>query len=83
MRLVSTEANGAPFTPLSLSVLRFTGIQIYGDTDQRKVEADVEVIEDRTGDLLLRKPRNSQLSHDCSYIIVSWIIIYIVNTEII
>ena len=58
------EANGAPFTPLPLSVLRFTGIQSYSYTDQRKVEADVEVTEDRTGDLSLRKPRTSQLSHD-------------------
>ena len=60
------EADGAPSTPLPLSVLRFTGIQSYGYTDQRKVEADVEVTEDRTGDLSLRKPRTSQLSHDCS-----------------
>ena len=62
------EADGAPSTPppLPLSELRFTGIQSYGYTDQRKVEADVEVTEDRTGDLLLRKPRTSQLSHDCS-----------------
>ena len=57
------EADGAPSTPLPLSVLRFTGIQSY--TDQRKVEADVEVTVDRTGDLSLRKPRTSQLSHDC------------------
>ena len=40
-RLVSTEADGAPFTPLPLSVLRFTGIQSYGYTDQRKVETNV------------------------------------------
>ena len=33
------EADGAPFT-LPLSVLRFTGIQSYGYTDQRKVETD-------------------------------------------
>ena len=45
-RLVSMEANGVPFTPLPLSVLRFTGIQSYGYTDQRKVETDVEVTED-------------------------------------
>ena len=57
--------DGASFTPLPLSVLRFTGIQSYGYTDQRKVEADVEVTEDRTGDLSLRKPRTSQLSHAC------------------
>ena len=57
-----------PLLPLPLSVLRFTGIQSYSYTDQRKVEANVEVAEDRTGDLLLRKPRTSQLSHDCSYI---------------
>ena len=55
-----------PLPPLPLSVLRFTGIQSYSYTDQRKVEADVEVTEDRTGDLSLRKPRTSQLSHDCS-----------------
>ena len=66
-RLVSMEADGAPFTPLPLSVLRFTGIQSYGYTDQRKVETDVKVTEDRTGDLSLRKPRTSQLSHDYSY----------------
>ena len=42
------EANSAPSTPLPLSVLRFTGIQSYGYTDQRKVETDVEVTEDRT-----------------------------------
>ena len=51
---------------MPLSVLRFTGIQHYSYTDQRKVEADVEVNEGRTGDLSLRKPRTSQLSHDCS-----------------
>ena len=60
------EADGAPSTPLPLSVLRFMGIKSYGYTDQRKVEADVEVTEDQTGDLSLRKPRTSQLSHDCS-----------------
>ena len=56
-----------PLLPLRLSVLRFTGIQSYSYTDQRKVEANVEDTEDRTGDLSLRKPRTSQLSHDCSY----------------
>jgi len=35
-----------PFTPLPLSVLRFTGIQSYGYTDQRKEETDVEVPDD-------------------------------------
>ena len=59
------EADGAPLTPLPLSLLRFTGIQRYGYTDQRKVEADVEVTEGRTGDLSLRKPGTSQLSRDC------------------
>ena len=39
--------------PLPLSLLRSTGIQSYGYTDQRKVETDVEVTEDRTGDLSL------------------------------
>ena len=43
---INMEADGAAFTPLPLSVLRFTGIQSYGYTDQRKVEADVEVTED-------------------------------------
>ena len=52
-RLVSMEANGAPFTPWPLSVLRFTGIQSYGYTDQRKIETDIEVTEDRTGDFSL------------------------------
>ena len=37
------EADGAPFTPLPLPVLCFTGIQSYGYTDQRKVKTDVEV----------------------------------------
>ena len=60
------EADGAPFTPLPLSVLRCKEIQSYSYTDQRKVETDVEVTEDRTGDLSLRKPRTSHLSHDCS-----------------
>ena len=64
MRLLSIEADGAPFTPLPLSVLRFTGIQSYSYMDQRKVEGDVEVTEDRTGDPSLRKLRTSQLSHD-------------------
>ena len=58
------EADGAPFTPLPLSVLRLTRIQSYGYTDQRKVETDVEVTEDRTGDLSLQKPCTSQLSND-------------------
>ena len=61
------EADGAPFTPLPLSVLRFTGIQSYGYTELRKIETDVEVTEDRTGDLFLRKLRISQQSHDCPY----------------
>ena len=66
-RLVSMEDDGAPSTPPASVSAPFTGIQSYGYTDQRKVEADVEVTEDRTGDLLLRKPctsQLSQLSHD-------------------
>ena len=47
------EADGAPFAPLPLSVLRFTAILSYGYMDQRKVETDVEVTEDQTGDLSL------------------------------
>ena len=58
------ETDGAHSTPLPLPVLHFTVIQSYGYTDQRKVETDIEVTEDRTGDLLLQKPRTSQLSHD-------------------
>ena len=58
------EADSAPFTPLPLSVLRFTGIQGYGYTDQRKEETDVEVTEDWTGDLSLQKLRTSQLRHN-------------------
>ena len=33
---------------------------------QRKVKTDVEVPEDRTGNLLLRKPCTNQLSYACS-----------------
>ena len=61
-KLLSMEANGAPSTPPATVS---AGIQRYSYTDQRKVEADVEVTEDRTGDLSLRKPRTRQLSHDC------------------
>ena len=55
------QADSVPFTPLPLSVLRFTSIQNYGYTDQRKVEADVEVTETSRSE----KPGTSQLSHDC------------------
>jgi len=58
------EADRAPFTPLPLSVLRFTGIQSYGYTDQRKEETDVEVPDDWIGDLSLRKLHTSQLRHN-------------------
>ena len=64
----SVPTINGPKNPLPLSVLRFMGIQSYSYTEQRKVEADVEVTEERTGDLSLRKPRTSQLSHDCSSI---------------
>ena len=60
------EAYGAPSTHLPLSVLRSTSIQRYSYADQRKVEGDVQVTEDRTGDLSLRKLRTNQLSADCS-----------------
>ena len=36
-------------------------------TDQRKVEADIEVIENRTGDLLFLRQGTSQLSHNRSF----------------
>ena len=68
-RLLSMEANGAPSTPPChcqcsvLQVFKAMATRIRGTL---KVEADVKVIEDRTGDLSLRKPRTSQLSHDCS-----------------
>ena len=52
-KLVSMEAIGAPFTPLPQSVLRFTGIQSYGYTEQRKLETNVEVTEDPTRDFSL------------------------------
>ena len=58
------EADGAPFTPLPLSVLRFTGIQSYGYTDKRKVETDVKVTEDRTGELSRSESR--ALANNCS-----------------
>ena len=35
------EADGELLTPLPLSVLRFTGIQNYNYTDQRKGETDI------------------------------------------
>lgn len=41
-----TVLDKAPFTPLLLSVLHFTGIQSYGYRDQRKVKTDTEVTED-------------------------------------
>ena len=46
-------------TDINLLILRV--FKNYSYTDQRKVETDVEVTEDRTGDPLLRKPRTSQL----------------------
>ena len=60
-------ADGAPSTPPASVCAPFYGIQSYGYTDQRKVEAGVEVTEDRTGDLSLKKPRISPLSHDCHW----------------
>ena len=53
MKLVSMEANCAPFTPClcQCSVLR--GIQSYGYTEQRELETNVEVTEDPTRDFLL------------------------------
>ena len=51
------EAGGAPSNPPASVSAPFYGIQSYGYTDQRKVETDVEVTEDRSGDLSLRKPR--------------------------
>ena len=55
------EADDAPFTPLLLSELRLTRIQSFGYTDQRKVETDAEVTEDRTGELSLQKPTEQRL----------------------
>ena len=45
-RLVLMGADSAPFTPSASVSAPFTGIQSYGYTDRRKVEADVEVTED-------------------------------------
>ena len=48
-------------------MLRFTGIQSYSYTEQRKVETDVDqmaAIELAT--LQLRRPRTNQLSYVCS-----------------
>ena len=39
--------------------------KIYSYTGHRKVETDIEVTEDRTGDPLLQKPCTSQLSYAC------------------
>ena len=47
-KLLSLEADGAPFTPLPLSVVRFMGISSYSYTDQRKVETDTEITKNRT-----------------------------------
>ena len=60
------KADGAPFIPIPMSVFRFTAFLSYSYTDQRKVETEVEVTENRTWDLLLRKPRTNQLSHSSS-----------------
>ena len=57
-RLLSMEADGelSPSTPPPATVSApFYGYQSYSYTDQRKVEADVEVTEDRTWDLSLRR----------------------------
>ena len=60
------EADAAPFTPLPLSVLRFTGIQSYGYTDQRKVDTDVEVTEIVNSNLMcLRKHPSQRLMIKC------------------
>ena len=48
---------------MPISVLSCTGIENYGYTDQRKIEVDLEVTQNRTGYLLPWKPRTSQLSH--------------------
>ena len=67
------EADSAPFIPLPLSVLRFTGIWSYCYLDERKVEVDVEVTWYQTGDLLLRKLYTNQLSYTffCNYSLTS------------
>ena len=61
-RLVSMEADGAPFTSCLcqgsvLQVFKAMATRIRGKSKQT---------EDRTGDFSLRKLRTSQLSHDCS-----------------
>ena len=55
------------YPPLPPSMLRFTGIQSYSYTEQRKVETDFDqmaVIELAT--LQLRRPHTNQLSYVCS-----------------
>ena len=49
------EADGAPSTPPATVSAPFTGIQSYSYTDQRKVEADVEITEDRNRGPLAQK----------------------------
>ena len=48
------DADGAPSSPPASVSAPFYGYSKLGYTDQRKVDADVEVTEDRTGDLSLR-----------------------------
>ena len=44
----------------------FYGYLSYGRVAQRKVERDIEVTKNQTGNLLLRKPRTNQLTHTSS-----------------
>ena len=60
-RLVSVEADGAPFTPPASVSDPFYGCSKLWLQDQTKVETDVEVTEVRTGDLSLRKPTEPRL----------------------
>ena len=45
----------------------YSKLWLHGSEESRN--RCVKVTEDQTGDLLLRKPRTSQLSHNCSHII--------------
>ena len=59
------------FNSLPRSMLRFTGIQSYSYTEQRKVETDVDRMTGiELATLQLRRPRTNRLSYVCFLIIV-------------
>ena len=60
------KADGAPFTPLPLSVLRFTGVESYDYTDQRKSKQTFKSVKIEPETSPSESRAESQLSHDCS-----------------